>query len=240
MHYLSILAILKNEAMNLRVWIDHYLWQGVEHIYLIDNGSDDDSVEIINDLITKGFPITLYQLPERHKQNQHIQYVYDQENLRQKTKWLIIADLDEFFYCHNSDMSTMLKDYEQYDYIASCWRWFGSNGLIQHPADIRVALTTRKEELTPTPKYIIQPKNIDSHYLSAHYVGGGYKNFTDLSNVFRLNHYVIQSKEFYEKVKMTRGDVGGPLGDNIRDWNYFNDSDAGTTFVDEDLKNMLI
>jgi hypothetical protein len=36
MNYLSILAIMKNEAMNLKLWIDHYIYQGVDHFYLID------------------------------------------------------------------------------------------------------------------------------------------------------------------------------------------------------------
>ena len=38
---------------------------------------------------------------------------------------------------------------------------------------------------------------------------------------FRLNHYPIQSKKWFERVKMTRGDVGSPLLDNLRNWDYF-------------------
>ena len=60
MHYLSILTIMKNEAMNLKLWIDHYIWQGVDHFYIIDNNSTDVSVQIIEDLINNGYPITLY------------------------------------------------------------------------------------------------------------------------------------------------------------------------------------
>ena len=66
MYYLSILAIMKNEAMNLKIWIDHYIWQGVNHIYIIDNNSDDGSIKIIEDLINNGYPITLYKLFEKH------------------------------------------------------------------------------------------------------------------------------------------------------------------------------
>ena len=102
MNYLSILAIMKNEAMNLKIWIDHYISQGVGHFYLIDNGSDDESVNIINDLIKNNYPITLHILLEKYVQVKHYRYVYDQENLKKATKWLIVADLDEFFYCKNS------------------------------------------------------------------------------------------------------------------------------------------
>ena len=57
---------MKNEAMNLKIWIDHYIWQGVNHIYIIDNNSDDGSIKIIEDLINNGYPITLYKLFEKH------------------------------------------------------------------------------------------------------------------------------------------------------------------------------
>jgi hypothetical protein len=119
MNYLSNLVIMKNESMNLKIWIDHYIWQGVNHLYIIDNKSDDGSIEIIEGLINNGYPITLYKLFEKHKQLEHYIYVYDKEKLQEKTKWLIIADLDEFFYCNNSKISNELKNFEKYDYITS-------------------------------------------------------------------------------------------------------------------------
>ena len=168
MSYLSILAIMKNEAMNLKIWINHYIWQGVDHIYIIDNKSDDNSVQIIEDLIKDGYPITLYKLFEQHKQIQHYRYVYDKENLQEKTKWLIVADLDEFFYCNNSKISKELKKFEDYDLIISKWRMFGSNNCVEHPKDIRTTLTKREENLHILNKYIFQTKNIYSKYLECH------------------------------------------------------------------------
>jgi hypothetical protein len=37
-----MLSIFKNEAVNMIPIIEHYLWQGIDHFFLIDNGSDDD------------------------------------------------------------------------------------------------------------------------------------------------------------------------------------------------------
>jgi hypothetical protein len=240
MSYLSILAIMKNEAMNLKIWIDHYIWQGVDHFYIIDNKSDDNSVQIIEDLIKDGYPITLYKLFEQHKQAEHYRYVYDNENLQEKTKWLIVADLDEFFYCNNSKISNELKNYEDYDLITSKWRMFGSNNCIEHPKDIRTSLTKRVEELHPLSKYIFQTKNIYSSSLSIHYLNDGYTKIIDLSEIFKLNHYPIQSKEYFEKVKMTRGDVHYPDKNTIRDWNYFDSYNKNTDYEDNDLKNMIL
>lgn len=238
MNYLSILAIMKNEAMNLKIWIDHYISQGVDHFYLIDNGSDDESVNIINDLIKNNYPITLHILLEKYVQVKHYRYVYDQENLKKATKWLIVADLDEFFYCKNSKISNELQNYEDYDYITSKWRMFGSNNYIEHPKDIRISLTKRVKNLNINTKYIFQTKNINSSSVNIHWLSDGYTNNIELSEVFRLNHYPIQSKEFFEKVKMTRGDADRDI--NVRDWNYFDTYNIDTNYNDEDLKNMIL
>jgi len=240
MHYLSILAIMKNEAMNLKLWIDHYIWQGVEHFYIIDNNSDDTSVQIIEDLINNGYPITLYKLYEKYKQTEHYRYVYDKENLQEKTKWLIVADLDEFFYCNNSKISNELKHFEDYDLIISYWRMFGSNNCIEHPKDIRISLTKRVKEYHYMIKYIFQTKNIYSGALGIHELNYGYNNKIDLSEIFRLNHYTIQSKEFFEKVKMTRGAADLIENENVRDWNYFDKYNDNTDYEDNDLKNMIL
>ncbi len=240
MKYLSILAIMKNEAMNLKIWIDHYIWQGVDHFYIIDNNSDDNSVEIINDLIKKKYPITLYNLHERYKQKEHYRYVYEKENLKENTRWLIVADLDEFFYCKNSKISTELKKYEEYDFITSKWRMFGSNNYVAHPKDIRVSLTKRVEVLDFNTKYIFQTKNINSNSLDLHFLLDGYNNHIDLSDIFRCNHYPIQSEEFFKKVKMPRGDATSPDLMNTRNWDYFDKYNIGTTYNDEDLKNMVL
>ena len=58
------------------------------------------------------------------------------------------------------------------------------------------------------------------------------------TNRLQLNHYQIQSKEYYEKVKMTRGDVSQKAWDNKRDWDYFNERDVSDC-VDTELCSIL-
>ena len=97
MHYLSVLAIFKNETMNLKLWIDHYLWQGVDHFYLIDNGSNDNPLSVLQEYIDKGI-VSYYFLPEQYKQVEHYRFVFDKANLKKETYWLVVCDLDEFFF----------------------------------------------------------------------------------------------------------------------------------------------
>ena len=46
-HYLSVVAIMKNEKPYLKEWLEYHLMQGVEHFYLCDNDSTDGSKEYL-------------------------------------------------------------------------------------------------------------------------------------------------------------------------------------------------
>ena len=61
MYYLSVLAQFKNETMNLKLWLDHHLWQGVQHFFLIDNGSTDNPTRILQEYIDKGIVSYFYR-----------------------------------------------------------------------------------------------------------------------------------------------------------------------------------
>ena len=109
MYYLSVLCIFKNETMNLQKWLDHYIWQGVEHFYLIDNGSEDNPLQILQNYIDKGV-VTYYYRPEKYQQIQHYQFVFDNANIKNNSFWLVMCDLDEFFYGVDHKLITKLKN----------------------------------------------------------------------------------------------------------------------------------
>ena len=64
---ISLLAIFKNETLNLKIWLEHYIWQGVEKFYLIDNDSSDNPLDILQPYIDNNI-VVYYYLPEKHKQ----------------------------------------------------------------------------------------------------------------------------------------------------------------------------
>lgn len=244
MYYLSILSIFKNETMNLKNWLEHYLWQGAEHFYLIDNGSSDDPLSILQDYIDKGI-VSYFYLPEKHKQIEYYGYVFNSEKISEKTYWLAICDLDEFFYGVDKKLTTKLKSlYNYFDYILCNWKMFGSDGLINHPDDIRTAITHGKKDYYAETKYIFKPKlikdgsNIHIHNLiNIPYVK---KYRIRIANqLIKLNHYPIQSMEYFTKIKMTRGDVNSSNSENYRDLNYFYKYDYNE-ICDETLKNIIL
>ena len=244
MNYLSVLSIFKNETMNLQKWIDHYLWQGVEHFYLIDNDSNDNPLDILQSYIDKGI-VTYYYRPEKYQQIQHYQFVFDHANIKNKTFWLILCDLDEFFYGVDHKLIKKLKQLEYYNVILCNWLMFGSDKLINHPLDIRTAIVYRESNLHINTKYIFQTKYItSSSQIHIHYLLKPNK-YTNLQRVhfanklIRLNHYPIQSLDFFEKIKMKRGDVTNSNADILRNYKYFEDYNKNTNFKDTLLKDLI-
>lgn len=238
MNYLSVLSIFKNEARNLDIWIKHYIWMGVEHFYLIDNGSDDNYMEILQKYIDKGI-VTLYVLDEKYAIMKHTRFVYDAERIWEKSKWLLIVDLDEFWYCLNSTISNELKNLEMYDVIISRWRLFGTSGCITHPDDIRIANIHTESVHPHGTKYLFKTAAVKSEQIEIHSITNNDNTYIDVET-FRINHYCIQSLEYFQNVKMIRGDAESSGNDHIRNMDYFHRYDSAATIIDEDLKNMVL
>jgi|LakMenE01Jun11ns_1017448.scaffolds.fasta_scaffold9949960_2 FkbM family methyltransferase len=242
----TIMAIFKNETMNLKVWLDHYLWQGIEHFYLIDNDSNDNPINILQEYIDKGI-VTYYFKPEKHQQAQHYRTIFDIENLKEKTKWLCICDLDEFFFGTEKKLFRAVDEFDGYDVIYTHSFFYGSDNLINQPKDIRTSIIHRTDDIVNGIKYIFKPSSINnSSEIWIHWLVesgtlqkkiGQNETFTDTK--IRLNHYLIQSLEYYQNVKMIRGDVSVLENENRRDMNYFEHYQNISIIKDDILKNII-
>ena len=238
MNYLSILAIFKNETMNLKLWIDHYLWQGVEHFYLIDNDSDDNPLDILQEYIDAGV-VTYSFKPEKHIQTTHYRNMFNEQKIKQNTHWLIVCDLDEFFFGVDKRLKTKLMQLDNYYDIVICnWKMFGSNGLITHPQDMRLEITQRVKQLNVNTKYIVKTNMIESENIEIHNVNNAIHRKRTANHLIQLNHYPIQSLYYFQTVKMTRGAADTHI--NVRDMDYFNRYNENTDYNDEILKNLIL
>ena len=246
MYFLSVLSIFKNEIMNLKVWIEHYLWQGVDHFYLIDNGSTDNPLHILQEYINKGI-VSYYYKEEKYMQAEHYRWVFDTEHLKTKTYWLTVCDLDEFFYGVNKKLRTIIQRLGYYNVIYSNWLMFGSDNLIKHPEDIRTSIVHRVPEIHENTKYIFKPRCITNSSMiwihgliypkTKYNIIKTHPKIITVNKFIKLNHYPIQSLDFFKEVKMTRGDA--TVENNIRDLNYFESYDKRTIYKDGTLKNLI-
>ena len=236
----GILAIFKNEEMVIEEWIEHYIWQGVDHFYMIDNGSTDNSKYKLLPYIKRGI-VTYYYLPEKYKQSDHYNYVYKDRSKRE-CKWLIICDIDEYIY--NRQKNDTIKDYlNRLDYndtgsVLIHWTMFGSNGFVKQPSNIRKSFVycskNNNNKNFDYHKSIIN--TLHTYHLNVHDHKHN-KNIIRYPPGLKLNHYAIMSVEYFQKVKMTRGDSYNINSENIRDMNYFHSYDKNEV-LDDELKNL--
>ena len=235
----GIMAIFKNEAMGIREWIEHYVWQGVHNILLINNRSTDNWRDKINGLEQY---VTIKNGPKKHAQKHYYNMLGPQWCKDNSIDILIIADLDEYLFCKNGktvkeNLQDVFSKANRPSELRVNWTMFGSSGHSNQPESIRKSFTMKKHGIDKHTKSIVWVKDIKKGGLKlhCHLIRG---KSVKRPSIFQLNHYAIQSKEFFRKVKMSRGDAATHKFQNIRDWDYFNKYD----FKDEKdttLKDML-
>ena len=141
--------MFKNEAMGIREWIEHYLWQGVDTILLLDNNSTDDWKSKIQDYLYVG-KVTVLYAPDTHAQNRQYNSIGMPWLKEQNVDVLAILDLDEFIF--GTDGKT-LKEYvleifgspNRPSRIFCKWTLFGSSNLEEQPESIRKSFTWKQK-----------------------------------------------------------------------------------------------
>jgi hypothetical protein len=255
-YYLSVTSIFKNESWGMKEWLDHYKFHGVDHVYLVNDFSTDDYLSILQPYIEDGF-VTLYQNdnPERYTGRQ-----IDMNNkffkpIFKESQWLANVDLDEYLYSPKTkDLKNILRKYESHAGVIANWVWFNSNGHITQPKFVVEGFTKRCEYnqqiymkppgLPPewvqfnAPKLILNSNfNVQSFETHTAITDGNMVNISTQAMPdnpeLLINHYQLQSREYWQNVKMNRGDVNHWFKGSPRDFEGYESMDVGDI---EDLR----
>jgi hypothetical protein len=243
---IAIVAMFKNESMGIREWVKHYKWQGVDHIVLLDNNSTDAWREQL-----RGYEsfVTVIPAPEPHAQSKHYNTIALPWLKEHKYDVVGVVDLDE--YAFGLPGLTLKGHLEQLfavkprpSQLLLKFHMFGSSGLIRQPKSIRKAFTWKKREvMRHNTKAFLWVQDIIRIGVHRSRVRG---DTIIAPPGLQLNHYVIQSREFFKKVKMTRGDAVKGEWDTARDWKYFRRFDTNEvndtllkTMVEGDCHNLF-
>jgi hypothetical protein len=179
-----------------------------------------------------------------------------------KYKWVMVVDLDEFMYARNGFRT--IKEYlrsvsSDVHEIQVPWKSFGSSGHIKQPKSIIQGFTKRQkypERFKPHTMVYTESKSIVRgsvlKHIGNHVHTNTQKQLPNRATIdttfqtihekllnesfLHLNHYRIQSWDWFSNVKMTRGDVLGKGGDKMRNKSYFNQHDTND-IVDNELKH---
>lgn len=261
---LCLIAIFKNESHIIDEFITHYKNQGVDHFFLIDNGSDDNYIDKIKNFDN----ITLNIDSTKHCQEKHYNNYY-LEKCKQ-FDWVIVCDFDEFIYARlkfkniKEYLNTLSDDISQ---VSIPWKMFGSSGFKEQPSSVIKNFTKRlnydktsnfsgviientyKYSLTKCivrTKYLTRFVNHKHYTTNSNWIGPDNNqlihkskefyqiNENILSNSFlHLNHYPIQSYDWFMRVKATRGDVNSSYYENHRGEKYFKEYDNSSSDIND-------
>lgn len=117
-YYLSLCVCVKNEANHIEDFIRHYVNQGVEHFYIINNNSSDNILDVIDNsiykslvtLITDNRPMDIFNAYCKSNGIPAFLNAHFCQLLKKETEWCISVDIDEYMYGKNGfTISTFLK-----------------------------------------------------------------------------------------------------------------------------------
>lgn len=239
MHYLSVIAMFKNESTIIEQWIQHYLLEGVEHFYLIDNGSTDDYEKEIKKYFKKITLIKDNYRQERDTQNVLINKHYLNQ-VKKESIWVIICDIDEYIYntSYDKTIKTYLNNVNNCEKFWIPWKLFSaSNDPNIIPTSIVYDLTTRKNDIIDKKgfgKSIVKCTNLiqlETHNSS---INGITKNLT-LSDNLHCNHYKLISEKYFKDIKSKRGGGQSGLTNNYKIDNFYIENKLYQGVIDNSL-----
>src|SRR5215204_907170 len=114
---LVLVCLLRDGRPYLKSFVEHHTSMGVKHMFFLDNGSTDGTVEALRGydnttVLRTGLPFKRYELSMR-------QYLV--ERFCQKGRWCLYADIDELFDYPYSDvvsLSSLLRYLNERSYTA--------------------------------------------------------------------------------------------------------------------------
>ena len=236
-----VCAIFKNESHILEEWLLHYISHGVEHFYLVNDNSSDDFICIIQKYSDY---ITLFNNVIQTKEVGRQSMIYEKyfRSILNQSKWFAILDLDEFLYSPSDiHLPNIFEKYNNYSQIRVNWLHFGSNGHLYQPHSVVEGFL--KRAIIDNTKTYFSHKTI--------FKGADLVSFDVHSPIVRnrqiylqyhetiipdliINHYNIQSQDFYLRIKGSRGDVNNWFDNqNLkRDLTLFEQYDVNDVYDD--------
>jgi glycosyltransferase involved in cell wall biosynthesis len=228
MHNLIVCAVFKNEAHILDEWIRHYLVRGVDRIYLVNDFSTDGFAEI-----TKTFGDLVVVMDNDIVTNEGGRQMMICEKyfrpILSSSKWVALVDLDEFLYSPETmELKSVIERYNDHSQILANWVYFGSSGHVYQPHSVvegfRMCAPMDTTKTYYSYKSIFKGDSLVKFNVHSHEVTGSTHHE---QSVLLVNHYAIQSLNFFMTVKAMRGDVNNhfPTNGLVRDRAYFDGLD---------------
>jgi hypothetical protein len=225
--YLSVLTVIKNEALYLPEWIEYHLLVGVENFHLILNNNEDNASDVLEPYVSSG----IVNLSRWDGLGQQFA-IYDHyvRKLRSESCWVAIIDVDEFLVpLQGHSVPVIVRRFESFPGVVVNWVTFGTNGKLKmesglvmerfrNHTDFNVAWNwITKTIVNPRMtvkctchehEYVQRRKAVDVKGREIHVYC---TSRPPVHEILRINHYRTKSVEEF-KLKLLRGRASLPHG----------------------------
>ena len=265
---IGICSIQRNRAKWLKEWISFHHIVGCTQFYIYLHNCTDDSESVIRHL-QRFFDIKCFILSADIDRPQISAYEHCYQTFGHEIDWMAFIDGDEFLFPKNS--SSLKLSLEPYNYgklsaIAVFWKCFGSSFHINDPDGLIIEdYLYRASHDFPANRHIKsivkggQGQHVSSkgnaHIFKTIFgtvdesfrpiIYGFNPELPPTYDVFQLNHYVVQSREFFINFKSHSGaaDAGSAWVRDENWWETHNRNDEIDREIHQflpDLKHQLL
>ncbi|KCV83489.1 hypothetical protein ATO10_01975 [Actibacterium atlanticum] len=221
----AAVLMVRNEALNIEEWARFHLAAGIDHVICYDDGSTDETVAILQDVL--GDRLSLFPWQQRlysgdtgqELHNQLLGYGHALANFGGRFRWMACIDADEFLVPKQADsLSEALAHLEHCGQISLPWHNFGRNGHEKRPKQGTVQSYTRRvaDPMSGVRgvtnfKTIVDPCRVTALKVHSYEVDGKAITWNDRGEEFaikdrtgrdfyatdhiQLNHYYSRSEE---------------------------------------------
>lgn len=240
---IAIASIQRNRNKYITEWIAFHLAVGFNQFYIYCHKTDDGMQEKLLEL-SKTYAIEVFSL-EMDDFPQIAAYCHAWENFGDSVDWMAFIDGDEFLFptqAHSIQEALTPYETKNLSAIGVFWKCYGSNGHIDDPEGLILESHPRHsnhdflpnrhiksivrggEKVIPCRSHVFDTAQGTYDENMRPITHGWMKEYAPSYDAFRINHYVVQSRQFFFEIKQGMGGADLPSGYRRSDA-YFDEYD---------------
>lgn len=219
---LGITAIIRDSAPWVAEWVAFHSVVGFENFYIYLHKCKDQTQKIFEHL-RKEIDIKIHVLPNDLKDPQTASYNHSYSNYGNQVDWMAFIDRDEFLFpTVETHLQPVLEKFNSMNVsgLGAYWCCFGSSGHLVEPDGMLL-----KNYIHRGPTELVQNRHIkslirggqvgvkalgDPHFFKtplgtidekSRLISKGLSDHPPSYEQLRINHYVTQSRQFFEDFK---------------------------------------
>ncbi|MFZ2649624.1 MAG: glycosyltransferase family 2 protein [Burkholderiaceae bacterium] len=223
---LGVTSIQRNRGKWIVEWLAFHMLVGFEHFHLYAHKcSDDMAAKLLK--LARRYDIKVHTLDEVELP-QLVAYQHAYNAYGDSLDWMAFIDGDEFL--HPTRQANMAQALSAFDAcpasaIAAYWKCYGSNGHLRDPDGLVIedyprhsgldfvpnrhvkSIVRGRQSLSVSGSHVFKTENGTVDELQRPVHRGWMRDLEPSYECLRINHYVVQSHEFF---KTTKQNIGAP------------------------------